>query len=343
MLKAMDGIRERDVVKVQELLGYVEKGRAKKSRRRRNGRSTFLLAAMIALALSLAACAVYYGFWMGGLERRFEADEDEKRAAEESGLAMYPGDSETETVSAEKSGVRITVRQTIVDNYGAFVALSIEGFQVPEGASPSILAARISIGGETPETMSGGFAAEQDASGAMEYDISMGSSQPGFFIGKEISIIIEDLGFGDKGRHNTAVEGPWELRWIMKGSSDIRRLELGVEIGDTGVILEKAELSPLSLRLLYTTDGLWEGCETMERFEPMVVGVVLKDGELRLKSFFPDGSGGYIDREKCLLEQRHGNAVIIDPYQVEALLFSYKNPWADQELKESDIIRIPLE
>ena len=55
-------------------------------------------------------------------------------------------------------------------------------------------------------------------------------------------------------------------------------MELNREIGDSGVTLVQAELSPISVHLVYQTDGIWTGYERLEIFEPRFMGVKLKDG-----------------------------------------------------------------
>lgn len=348
ILSAMRGIRGQDVVEAQCFLGYLEKRTGRNDRtaagRRRSARSALLIAAILALILGLVACAVYLTHWSRGVSQQYNTTEDEKLAAEESGLSTYPesGNAENETVSAAAGGVTISAQQTIVDNYYAFIVLRIEGYAVPEGEYPDLRVPAVTVGGERVSSMGGSFVDSPDASGALEYDIVItNSAEPGFFNGKEIRVVINGLGVGDKGRYTPILEETWELKWILKGSSEIRTVKLGSEIGDTGVILEEAELSPISLHLIYKTNGEWEGYKTLERFDPMVVGLRLKDGSVKLKTFDLGGYEGYIDIESFLYEQLVSSTTVIRPDEVDALLFSHSNPWAT-ELSEDDIIIVPI-
>ena len=347
ILDAMRGVRGRDVFDAQSFLGYMEKSKTRSGRGSSAGkrpvRRMLLVAAVIVLLLGLVACAVYFAQWSKVLDHQLSATEDEKIAAEESGLSTYldGGVAELGAVSATVGGVTITAEQTLVDNYFALIALRIEGYEVPDGSYPDLGLPDVTVGGKRVN-FGGGFSESPGESGALEFELHLtNNAEPGFFNGKEICIVIDGLGIGDKGGFTQLLEGPWELKWTLTGSSEIRTVAVGTEIGDTGVILEEAELSPLSLHLLYRTDGEWEGHETMERFDPMVVGFRLKDGTVKLKTFGFGGYEGYIDMGNFLYEKLVDTAVIVQPNEVDALLFSHLNPWA-QELTEADIYTVPL-
>ena len=131
------------------------------------------------------------------------------------------------------------------------------------------------------------------------------------------------------------------LTWTMKASTEIKTATPGVEIGDTGVILEEVELTPLSVRVLYKTDGVWEGYETMEVFDLQPIGVRLLDGTVMQKVFGPGGKTGYTDLDACLLEIQSSADRILAPDQVEALIFACNTPWA-RELTEDELYIVPL-
>lgn len=178
--------------------------------------------------------------------------------------------------------------------------------------------------------------------GGLEYVISAGGlDELNNFEGKEIQVVLQDLGIGDKAQHFTEVEGTWVLTWTMKASTEIKTATPGVEIGDTGVILEEVELTPLSVRVLYKTDGVWEGYETMEVFDLQPIGVRLLDGTVLQKVFGPGGKTGYTDLEACLLEIQSSADQILAPDQVEALIFARDYPWA-RELTEDELYIVSL-
>lgn len=347
ILSAMSGVSERDVVEAQSFLGYGEPRPRHRgsslSGRKGSGRRALLIAAVVLLALGIVACSVYYTHWPQWLGQQFNASEEEKLAAEESGLSVYPEAEKApdETVSATAGGVTITASQTIVDNYFAFISLRIEGYEVPEGDYMAVGALSVTLDGEYVN-MTGGYVEGSYDNGAMNYQISLCNSEaPGSFNGKKICIIFDGLGTGDKGMYVPIVDGVWELSWTLRGSAETRTVKLGVPVSGSGVILEEAEISPISLRLLWKTDGIWDGFETLERFQPFAVGIRLKDGTVQLQTFGHGGREDYIDTENNLFEQRINTAVILEPEEIDALLFSDKWPWAE-DLTADDLYIVEL-
>ena len=135
ILAAMSGIKGRDVVEAQKFLGLAElsaESRRPSGEGKDRLRKTLVIAAVIVLALGIVACTVYYTQWPQWLSRQFSASEEDRLAADSSGLSAYPG-AETapdETVSATAGGVTISARQTIVDNFFAMIILRVEGAEL---------------------------------------------------------------------------------------------------------------------------------------------------------------------------------------------------------------------
>ena len=352
LIKAMGELDEGKIEKASRFLGYV-KGPGKTARSRSRARRILILAAVIALILSLGITAyAVYSHWSKGMEQHYHPTEKEKAAAESSGLSVNPEyENGKEAVSATASGVTITVQQTVMDGSFAHISLRIEGYALPEGKYPSVGYMEVTVGGEHFPMATGYFVEEYDEAGnlifcgedgSLEYVISAGGlDELNNFEGKEIQVVVQDLGIGDKAQHFTEVEGTWVLTWTMKASAEIKTATPGVEIGDTGVILEEVELTPLSVRVLYKTDGVWEGYETMEVFDLQPIGVRLLDGTVLQKVFGPGGKTGYTDLESCLLEIQSSADRILAPDHVEALIFARDYPWA-RELTEDELYIVPL-
>lgn len=352
LIKAIGEIDERKIEKTSRALGYMKEPQKTVRSHIRVGK-VLLIAAVVALILSLGITAyAVYSHWSKGMEQRYHPTEEEKTAAESSGLSANPEyENAEEAVSATAGGVTVSVQQTIIDNQSAHISLRIEGYKLPEGKYPSMGEMRVTVGGENCPRVSGSFTEEYDDNGNMifcnedgslEYDISVGGKdEPNYFDGKEMRIVLKDLGTGDKLMHFTDVEETWELTWTLKASAEIRTATLGVEIGDTGVILEQVELSPLSLSVIYKTDGVWEGYETMDVFDLQPIGVRLRDGTVYQKVFSPGGKTGYTDLTACLLEIQSVSSQILNPNEVEALLFARNYPWA-RTLTDDDLYVVPL-
>lgn len=346
ILCAMRGVGEAELIEAQNFIGYTGSSRRPRSRAAAGVKGitkrALLIAAVILLALGVVACTVYYTYWAPGLERRYSPTEDEKLAAEQSGLSMRPEteNSEQETISATAGGVTITAQQAIVDNYGADISLRIEGYTVPEGYFPDTLPPDVTVGGERVQIYGGGFSEEPSNDGSLEYEISLlNAREPGFFIGKEIYIKIEGLGIGDKGRYDPVLNEVWELRWTLKGSDELRTVSLGTQIGNTGVSLEEAELSPISLRLVYKTEEIWTGFETLEPFPLRPLGFIMKDGT-EYQTYLIPWREGYVDAENKLIEAYFSLDKILDASEVAAILFA-EDPIPGQTPPES-IYTVPL-
>lgn len=346
ILAAMSGIKGRDVVEAQKFLGLAElsaESRRPSGEGKDRLRKTLVIAAVIVLALGIVACTVYYTQWPQWLSRQFSASEEDRLAADSSGLSAYPG-AETapdETVSATAGGVTISARQTIVDNFFAMIILRVEGAELMDREGLMLGGISVAVGGEK-FNMSAGFVEGSFDDGAMDYRILLSNHlEPGFFSGREIEISVSELGRGDLHGYAPIIQDSWELNWKLQASQEICTARPEIRLGAIGATLETVELSPVSLRLLWKTDGKWEGVETMERFQPYAAGIRLKDGSEQLLTFSHSAYEGYTDDESFLYEQRIMTANILKPEVVDALLFSDKWPWA-QELTAADLYAVEL-
>lgn len=352
LMKAIGEISEDKIEKASRFLGYVKQPK-KRSHPAIRAKRVLVFAAVVALILSLGITAyAVFSHWSKGMEQYYHPTEEEKSAAESSGLSASPEyENGKEAVSATAGGVTITVQQTIMDGSFAHISLRIEGYALPEGKYPSVEQMDVTVGGEHFPMATGYFVNETDEAGdmmfcgedgAMEFVISAGGfDELKSFEGKEMQVVLKNLGVGDKAQHFTEVEESWVLTWTLTASTENKTAAPGVEIGNTGVILEEVELTPLSVRVIYKTDGVWEGYKTMEVFDLQPIGVRLLDGTVIQKVFGPGGKTGYKDLDACLLEIQSAADRILEPDQVEALIFARNYPWA-RELTEEDLYFVPL-
>ncbi len=333
-------------------------------------------ALMMVLAISVAAYPIWI-HWSRGMEQRLPATGEEQQYAKDSGLsesilfdsdhkesnqaiASGPAEEVTESlqafparlVSSTVNGVTVSVEQTIIDSNIARIALRIEGFAVPDGQYPDIGSWQLTFGGKRPSNMSGGFVEGRDANdrlvfsdnrGYLEYDFHASDAGENItFTGKEIHLVIDSLGTGDKGKYEPIVSGPWELRWIPESNRESRSVQADSPVGDTGIYLLSAEIAPVSAKVTLRLAELWEGYQTLEPFTCQLVGVRLKDGTEMINIFGPAVSEGYTDINNLILQLNYSAHQIIRPEQVEALLFAGPFPWA-KELTEKDLIVVPIE
>lgn len=262
-----------------------------------------------------------------------------------------------EVLSVTDQGVTITAVQTIVDNYRAEITFRIEGFELPEDKEPFAWP-MVTVDGNldfygsqtggfydgTTRNDKGEWVYASDGSpvkyddtkpfspaildyvaddGSLEYThyISFNETD-GRYFGKEIVFSFHsiDLQSDQKaGMPEPQVEGNWELRWTLTGTSDSISITPNVKIGDSDVVLLDAQIGQLSLRARYQVDDYWEGWDELVTLPQAVCGVRMKDGsEHRCVA----STYGFEDQEKMVyfMESQMFDA-ILDVSQVESLMF----------------------
>ena len=262
-----------------------------------------------------------------------------------------------EVLSVTDQGVTITAVQSIVDNYRAEITFRIEGFELPEDKEPFAWP-MVTIDGNldfygsqtggfydgTTRNDKGEWVYASDGSpvkyddtkpfspaildyvaddGSLEYThyISFNETD-GRYFGKEIVFSFHsiDLQSDQKaGMPEPQVEGNWELKWTLTGTSDSISITPNVKIGDSDVVLLDAQIGQLSLRARYQVDEYWEGWDELVTLPQAVCGVRMKDGsEHRCVA----STYGFEDQEKMVyfMESQMFDA-ILDVSQVESLMF----------------------
>ena len=339
-------------------------------------RSWKMMTAGIAATLAvgtLTVGAAAYLKWSAGLETELRVTEEQKVAAEESGLTDFPGMTVTD------AGVTVTAQQSIVDNYYAYLAFKVEGYGVEAGKQPAFDLVDITVDGESVTSSHGfydgvianekGEAMLADGSeipsdengnllldytmedGSLEYRINLANqSEKGWFIGKDVHVEFADLGvYEGKGEDVVeSIQGTWRFDWTFKGDNSSYIAEVNEALGDTGAIVKEAEISPISLRVVYewprqeiTETGYHESQEEVdgemvqssEPFEytyyaepPQLTGVKLKDGTFLPYLYMGPGSEGYQDETADSYENR----------------FVKKYPEGEEELTEENFYVVDI-
>ncbi len=261
-----------------------------------------------------------------------------------------------EVLSVTDQGITITAVQTIVDEYGAALTFKIEGFELPEDKNPHVWP-MVTIDGNDDfyGMQSGDFYAgiTQNESGEwiyvstgepvrsrddefqtwiLDYVADDGSLEythhirfaetDGRYLGKEIVVSFQSIGFQSEkkaGMPEPQVEGNWELKWILTGTSDSITITPNAEIGDSGVVLLEAEIGQKTIFARYQVDDYWEGWDELVTLPQAVYGVRMKDGS---EHFFGAGSGGFEDQENMIYYTEFDvHNAILDLSQVESLMF----------------------
>ena len=346
MMQVIGDISDDMIEKAGLALGYQRAECRTAHRSLRMGRLLSIAAvAALLLALGVTAYAIY-SHWSRGMEQRLPATDEEKEMAELSGLS-----DTSQTVSAAANGVTISVEQTVIDRETAHIALRIDGFMLPEGQYPDIGNWSLTFDGENAPSMTGGFVEERDAhdkliftapDGSMEFDFTAkAGGKWESFEGKEIRVVLESLGTGDKAQYQALVEGPWELVWTPSSSSELLTVQPDTHIGDTGVKLIQAEIGPISAKVTLRLPELWEGYKTLEDYDLQLVGVRLKDGTEYVNIYLYPMQVEYTDIDDLILELDYSSHQILQPEQVDALIFAGNSPWA-RTLTDSERIIVPI-
>lgn len=261
-----------------------------------------------------------------------------------------------EVLSVTDQGITITAVQSIVDNYQAEITFRIEGFDLPEDEDPFVWPT-VTIDGDLffYGAQGGGFydgttynengnwvyastgepvRSRDDEfqsvildwvadDGSMEYTHYISFQETdGRYMGKEIVFTFNSIdiqGHKKLGPSIPQVEGNWELRWTLTGTSDSITVTPNAKIGDSDVVLLDAQIGQLSLRTRYQVDEYWEGWDELVTLPQGVCGVRMKDGsEHRCVA----STYGFEDQEKMVyfMESQMFDA-ILDVSQVESLMF----------------------
>lgn len=307
--------------------------------------------ALLASALTLGTLTVgaaAYLKWSSGLEKGLQVTDEQKEAAENSGLADFPG------ISVTDAGVTVTAQQSIVDNYYAYLSFKVEGYEIPKGVQPGFKMVDVKADGEAVTSGSGfydgliegedGRAMLADGSeilkdengnllidytqedGSLEYRINLSSDgKKGFLLGKSIHVEFSGLGYypaGGAEAVETEVDGTWAFDWTLQGDDNIYTAECSEPLGDTGAVIIGAEISPISIKAVYD----FPRQEITKSDPPVLMGVKLKDGTLLPRLYMGPGQQGYVDDESSQYETMFAIDRILDVEQVQSLLFLKESP-----------------
>ena len=261
-----------------------------------------------------------------------------------------------EVLSVTDQGITITAVQSIVDNYHAEIIFRIEGFELPEDEYPAIWPI-VSIDGDKHfgggqsgsffdgTTMKDGkrvyvstgepVILEQTGEyqsvvldpvaddGSLEYTHYISFEETdGRYMGKEIVFSFQSIDFQSHqkaGMPIPQVEGNWELKWILTGTSDSITITPNAKIGDSNVILLDAEIGQKTIRARYQVDDYWEGWDELVTLPQAVYGVRMTDGSEHICGA---GTSGFEDQENMIYFTEFDIFdAILDISQVESLMF----------------------
>ena len=351
----LKGIRNLDA----DLIEEAEFGKFQKNRAGISGKKKLLFLLSATLIMGTMTAAAVYTRWSTTTQNRYHPSQDVKEQAQKSGLSVMLEESKenpNEVLSVTDQGITVTAVQTIVDNYGAQLTFRIEGFDLPEDEYPFTWPTVTIDGGLDFYSSQGGsffdgttrneegewvYASngkpvqsrdDEFQSAILDYVADDGSMEfthkisfretDGRYFGKEIVVTFHSFDFQSDqkaGMSEPQVEGNWELKWILTGTSDSISITPNVKIGDSEVILLDAEIGQKTVRARYQVRDFWEGWDELVELPQAVCGVRMKDGsEHRCGA----STSGFEDQENMIyFTESDIFDAILDISQVESLMF----------------------
>lgn len=319
---------------------------------------------MIVLALSIStAIAAGIISWRQGLEDALRITDETREYYQEMELFDEPG------MSVTQGDVTVTLEQSIVDTNAAYFAFRVKGYQPPDGQQPAFDLIDVAVDdkelrlnydasffnglvvnsdgkavyldGSVPDDYSA--VPYTDENGELVYIIRMFSETPNI-IGQNMTITLTDLGvYTDKwGAHEAQAPGTWTFECELKGTEHNLDLSgLHLEIGASGSKVTHVHLSPIHIQM--TMDVAlslreYEMHEDGDAFIPFFYGVTMKDGT-RYDLITEAGATGYTSADQDGHEYQMLFTLnrIIEPANVDAFLFSYRD-----ENGERQIVEVPF-
>ena len=322
----------------------------------KKSRKKYVVAALIA-TMTVGAVSAYaaYTNWSHGMKEELRISEEQQKNLEANGMAAFSDESVTD------AGVTVTAQQSITDNYYTYLSFKVEGYSVEKGVQPDFETISVTADGQDvswggrfydgmisdndgmfvnadgsePETEADGSMIENYMmdDGSLEYHMILKSHEKGFFTGKQLHVELENLGTVAKAQYFPDIEGNWILDMTLGGADTARYIETCEKLGDTETIVTGVELSPVSMRITYDFPKTEP---RMEEFEdengeiqtialpaqpPFAFGIRLKDGTVMKYISAGSESTGYTSEEGQEYVVSFPLDRVIDPDQVEAVLF----------------------
>ena len=322
----------------------------------KKSRKKYVAAALIA-TMTVGAVSAYaaYTNWSHGMKEELRISEEQQKNLEANGMAAFSDASVTD------AGVTVTAQQSITDNYYAYLSFKVEGYSVEKGVQPDFETISVTADGQdvswggrfydgmisgddgmvvnadgsAPETEADGSMIENYVmdDGSLEYHMILKSHEKGFFTGKQLHVELENLGTVAKAQYFPDIEGSWKLDMTLGGADTAKYIETNEKLGDTETIVTGVELSPVSMRITYDFPKTEP---RMEEFEdengeiqtiawpaqpPFAFGIRLKDGTVMKYISAGSESTGYTSEEGQEYVVSFPLDRVIDPDQVEAVLF----------------------
>ncbi len=289
--------------------------------------------------------------------------------------ARLTGDGTAQEFAAvTDGGVTVRPQMAVMTDDCAWISFSVDGYVPVEGEQPDFEEVTLYLG-DDPEAESGQVNANfgfydgivmdaggspvyddgtplkhtpdgrtmeryADENGTLEYVLYLFPVSGGSLADQTLHVRFENLGTVGRAAYTPDRTGVWEFTLPLTGSAEARICRSDAEIGDSGAVLCRAELTPVSVKahLSFRTP---ESEEAREEMNLKVSGIRLKDGTM-LPYITDGGRVTYAEGEEEPLTLFYSLSRIIDPAEADALLFL--NPLAGPDAAPEDrFCIVPLE
>lgn len=354
--------------RADEAFEQIRSKSAGKKRRKAHFSKKKILMLAVAAVLALGSITVYAACrnWSKSLSEGLGVTAEQQAQLEQEGAVVFPvqEQAQEDTVIMPQSqtcnGVTVTAVQSIADLYAAHIVFKVEGYELPKDTQPDFEKLIVTVDGNEFWGWSGSFydglvtgadgrCVYADGSpinyeeyypryvrddGSMEYWLTLVHDEKGYFLGKDVHVEFENLGIVEKAEYlrDNEVQGKWSFDWNLQGTDSMYEYTLEEPLGDTGAVVMRAEISPITIHVEYqfpyqtrTTQAIDENGNPVTLHKrvipPPFVGVRLKDGTV-YPHLLGGGMEGYLQGNSSgIFEIINVNERIITPDQVECLLF----------------------
>lgn len=346
---------------------------------RRSTKRKVIAAAAVAAAVLVSGTAYAAVHWSRGLSESMHITEEQKTELEKTDIVSFVGQSVTKgdvTVSTEQCIVdnycayisfRVSGYQIGEGEEPGFdtIDVSLDGVSDMDENSNfnwcgSFYNGLVS-GPDGRAVYADGSAIPEEGNiekfvqddGSMEFILILSTGEKGLFINKPVHVEFTGLGTVAKAEYAPVLEDSFAFDWTFAGSSEAKEVDLNEVLGDSGATVTHAEISPVSFCVTYDFPRIEvpieaedENGNVIERTEykepPAPMGVRMKDGTMYPYLFAGPGSLGYESEDSDKYIYRLGTDRVIDPEQVESILFLKSSPEGEGGLTEENFYMVPV-
>lgn len=339
-----------DTIKMEKrIVSDYEKCRKKKKTMTFFKNKAAVIAGVCILAIgSMSAYAMYDYFGSRGMNKMLRSTAEQQNELIEKGAAIVFLEKENYEKMAVTSGKITVVPKVLVSSEKVvYLSMLVEGAELPEGKEPcfEMIDASVKNGivncagtfcdgifmaddgknvyedGNELKTDENGTVISYytDKEGNMEYVMSIGVTEPEEnLLGETLSVTLKDFGMFDRTGYTELEEGEWKFSFELSETSLAEEITMNTEVNGTDFILDKLEISPVSVVLNYSLKNETKQSPKIEDF-PQFYGVKLKNG-IKISTLGSGGLSGYLDDASDQAYQICGFTKVIDVKQIQSII-----------------------